>query len=252
MSEEKENEENLSEEVDELLQEGLSQKEIEAQGYSASLVRQRIRKAAKAGRLAEPSSGRNGDLALRKAQESVLPEWLESDVAEIFDGNVRDRKIFMAGMSVPLMGLRLFAEAIKPFTDLMGTWQKGQAEVARTMQGSGAETARAAAGEVLNQAMPQILDAVQRSNTPVNNSPDPGGAMVTRLFEPYLQQCMGQMMGSFMNMGQMPGQQAMTGTPGPTGPAQPNQTPQGQPGLTPSPGAKQATEEEIKEAFGDV
>jgi hypothetical protein len=49
MPEEKENEENLSEEVDELLLEGLSQKEIEARGYSASLVRQRIRKAAKAG-----------------------------------------------------------------------------------------------------------------------------------------------------------------------------------------------------------
>jgi hypothetical protein len=247
-----ENEENLIEEVDELLLEGLSQKEIEARGYSASLVRQRIRKAAKAGRLAEPSSGRNGDLALRKAQESVLPEWLESDVAEIFDGYVRDRKLFMAGMSVPLMGLRLFAEAIKPFTDLMGTWQKGQAEVARTMQGSGAETARAAAGEVLNQAMPQILDAVQRSNAPVNTSPDPGGTMVSRLFEPYLQQCMGQMMGSFMNVGTIPSQPQMQGAPVPTGPVQPNPANQGQPGFSPSPGTKQATEEEIKEAFGDV
>jgi hypothetical protein len=76
--------------------------------------------------------------------------------------------------------------------------------------------------------------------------------MVTRLFEPYLQQCMGQMMGSFMNLGQIPGQPSMQGAPGSTGPNQPNPTNQGQPGFTPSPGAKQATEDEVKEAFGDV
>ncbi len=252
MPEELENEENLSEEVDELLQEGISQKEIEAKGYSASLVRQRIRKAAKAGKLPEPSSGKNNDLAVRKDKESILPEWLESDVAEIFDGNIRDRKLFMAGMSVPLMGLRLFAEAIKPLTELMGTWQRGQAEVARTMQGSGAETARAAADQVLNQAMPQILDAVQKSNTPVNKTADQDGAMVSRMFEPYLQQCMSQMMGGFMNVGQMPGQPQMPGTPGQSGQPQPGQSPQGQPGFSSPPGTKPATDEEIKEAFGDV
>ena len=37
-------EENLSQEVDALLEEGLGQKDIEARGYSPSLVRQRIRK----------------------------------------------------------------------------------------------------------------------------------------------------------------------------------------------------------------
>jgi transposase len=49
------------------------------------------------------SPGKDNTLALRKEKESMLPEWLETDVAEIFDGNLRDRKIFMAGMSVPLM-----------------------------------------------------------------------------------------------------------------------------------------------------
>ena len=55
-------------------------------------------------------SGKDSSLALRKEKESVLPEWLEADVAEIFDGNLRDRKIFLAGMSVPMMGLRIFSE----------------------------------------------------------------------------------------------------------------------------------------------
>ena len=104
------NEENLSQEVDELLEEGLGQKDIEARGYSPSLVRQRIRKRVKAGKEPSQSPTKDGKRAIRKEKESVLPEWLETDVAEIFDGNLRDRKIFMAGMSVPLMGLRLFGE----------------------------------------------------------------------------------------------------------------------------------------------
>jgi hypothetical protein len=239
-------EENLSQEVDELLEEGLSQKEIEARGYSPSLVRQRIRKRVKAGKEASAAPpSRDSSLAIRKEKESVLPEWLEADVAEIFDGNLRDRKIFMAGMSVPLMGLRMFSETIKPLTDLLSTWQKGQAEAARAMQGSGYETAQLAAQQVLAQAMPQILGTVK--SQAVNASPDPMGAMVTRLIEPYLQQMMQQMMGSFMGgFGGM-----MRGAPGQSGQPPQGQPPQ-QPGFhTTTPGPGQATEDEVKEAFGD-
>src|SRR4030042_2476079 len=146
------------------------------------------------------SPGKDNTLAFRKEKESVLPEWLETDVAEIFDGNLRDRKIFMAGMSVPLMGLRLFGEGIKPLTELMTAWQKGQAEAARAIQGSGIETAQIAAQQVLAQAMPQILGAVKENS--VAASPNPVGSMMTRLLEPHLQQMMGSMMGSFMNVGQ--------------------------------------------------
>jgi len=246
-------EENLSQEVDELLEEGLSQKEIEARGYSPSLVRQRIRKRVKAGK--EPfstSTSRDGALALRKEKESVLPEWLEGDVAEIFDGNIRDRKIFMAGMSVPLMGLRMFSETVKPLTDLLSTWQKGQAEAARAVQGSGYDTAHLAAQQVISQAMPQILGAVKDNS--VAASPDPVGSMMTRMIEPYLQ----QMMGSFMG-GMMPGMVQPGFTP-PQG-AQPNpaqtttqpgqQRPGNQPQSPQAGGVKQASKNEIEEAFDD-
>ena len=245
MVENNQEEENLSREVDELLEEGLGQKEIEARGYSPSLVRQRIRKRLKAGKDISPAPTRDGALAIRKGGESVLPEWLEADVAEIFDGNLRDRKIFLAGMSVPLMGLRLFGESIKPLTDLMATWQKGQAEAARAMQGSGYETAQMAANQVISQAMPQILGAVKENA--VATSPNPVGAMMTRLIEPYLQNMMGMFMGGFGMPGGM-----MPGTPG-----QPGQPPQGQPSpgqpgfRPPAPGFKQASDDEIKEAFGD-
>jgi hypothetical protein len=188
-------EENLGQEVDELLDEGLTQKEIEARGYSPSLVRQRIRKRAKAGKMPPPSSPRDGSLLVRREKESVLPEWLETEVAEIFNGNTRDRRIFMAGMSVPLMGLRLFGEAVKPLTDLLNAWQRSQVEAARAIQGSGAEVAQLAAQQTLSSAMPQILSAVKEQA--VNASPNPMGAMVTRLLEPYLQQMMSRFMGAF-------------------------------------------------------
>ena len=245
-------EENLGQEVDGLLEEGFAQKEIEARGYSPSLVRQRIRKRVKAGK--EPSSppARDNTLAIRKERESVLPEWLEADVAEIFDGNLRDRKLFMAGMSVPMMGLRMFSESVKPLTDLLATWQKGQAEAARAMQGSGIETAQLAAQQVLSQAMPQILGAVK--SQAVTASPDPVGSMMTRMIEPYLQ----HMMGTFMG-GMMPGMAPPGFTP-PQG-TQPNQaqttnqsgqpTPGHQPQSPHLGGVEQASKNEIEEAFDD-
>jgi hypothetical protein len=247
MADNNQEEENLSQEVDELLEEGLNQKEIEARGYSPSLVRQRIRKRVKAGK--EPSSispGKDGSLAFRKEKESVLPEWLEGDVAEIFDGNIRDRKIFLAGMSVPLMGLRMFSETVKPLTELLATFQKGQAEAARAMQGSSYETAQLAAQQVLSQAMPQILGTVK--NQAVNASPDPVGSMMTRMIEPYLQNMMGMFMGGFgmPGAGMTPPGQVPHGQP-----FQPPPSPGFQPGPQPSGPMKEASKEDIEEAFNE-
>jgi hypothetical protein len=259
MAEDNQEEENLSQEVDELLEEGFSQKEIEARGYSASLIRQRIRKRVKAGK--EPFASnppKDGSLALRKEKESVLPEWLEADVAEIFDGNIRDRKIFMAGMSVPMMGLRMFTETVRPLTDLLSTWQKGQAEAARAMQNGGYDTAQMAAQQAISQAMPQILGAIRSQSA--GNTENPVGDMMLRMMEPYLNQMMGSFMGGMVNMAQqgMPGMGAVP--PGFAPGMQPNPGQADQPGQ-PVPGAgpqqphvagvKQASESEIEEAFDD-
>ena len=246
MTEKDENEENLGQEVDELLDEGLTQKEIEARGYSPSLVRQRIRKRVKAGKEPPSSTPRDGALAIRKEKESVLPEWLEADVAEIFDGQKRDQRIFLGGMNVPLMGLRLFGEAIKPLVELMSTWQKGQVEAARAIQGSGAEVAQAAAQQTLSAALPQILSTVREQA--VASSPDPVTSMMTRLLEPYLQQMMSTFMGGFGMPGPM-----MPGAPGQPGQPPPGQPPQpGQDSYRSPPGFQEVTEDEVKEAFGDV
>ena len=86
-----ENEENLGQEVDALLEQGLSQREIEERGYSPSLIRQRVRKRVKAGKNLPAPSRRDSGLALRTEKQSVLPEWVALDIASLFDGSTQLR-----------------------------------------------------------------------------------------------------------------------------------------------------------------
>ena len=121
------------------------------------------------------------------------------------------------------------------------------------------EVAQAASQQVLNSSMPQIMSAVKQA---VPRSADPWDDMMVRVVEPMIQQMMGTVMGGFMPGGMMPmgvGQpmpgQPMPGqAPPPPGWTAPGpQTPlTGHPGFQPQPGGNQATEDEVKEAFGDV
>jgi hypothetical protein len=236
------NEENLGKEIDELLDQGLSQKDIETRGYSPSLIRQRIRKRARAGKT-PPRSGRNDTLAIRREKESILPEWLEKDVAEIFDGQTRDQRIFLAGMSVPLMGLRLFAEGVKPIIDLLTIWQEGQAQAARESERTGIEMAQAA-GEAAATGVGKFF---METKPWLSAAPNPFQAMMADTMRPILQQVMGQVIASVMHLtsrGQV-GLQPSAGTGVP--PQGGSQSPQHrQPG-----GMQEASNEEIKEAFND-
>lgn len=187
------------------------------------------------------NGGRDGALAIRKDKESVLPEWLERDVAEIFDGQMQDQRIFLAGMSVPLMGLRLFAEGVKPIIDLMATWQKGQAEAAEAAQQSGTEIAETA-GETAAAGVAKFFMETKPWQA---GSPNPMATMVTQAIQPYFSQVIGRMFGMFGSFGQPPG----------TIPNQSGQPPQQNPpqGGTPvsTPGTEQVSEQEMKEVFGD-
>jgi hypothetical protein len=183
--------------------------------------------------------GRDGALAIRKDKESVLPEWLERDVAEIFDGQTHDQRIFLAGMSVPLMGLRLFAEGVKPIIDLLATWQEGQAQASRAAQGSGIEMAREA-GEVAASGVAKFfLD----TKPWLSASPDPLKAMVVDTMRPVFQQVFGQLTGTFLRGFGMP----QAGSPGQPMPQNP---PQGQTPLS-TPGVEQIGKDEMEEVFKD-
>jgi hypothetical protein len=182
-------EENLSAEVDHLLEEGLTRKDIEARGYSPSLVRQRIRKRVKAGKGAPNPSGRNGLLAIRKEREVILPEWVAAQL-DLFDGSERDKRIYMSGLATPLLGMRLFCEAIKPFTDLLTCWQKGQAEAMRVADQSGLEMAREAA----DQAAISVGKYFDEKKPWLAASPNPLMAVMVDAMRPALTNIMGKFM----------------------------------------------------------
>jgi len=228
---ENQSEETLSAEVDALLEQGLSQKEIETKGYSPSLIRQRIRKRVKAGKSSPAPSGRDSALATRKTGESVLPEWVAAQV-DLFDGSERDKNIFMSGMATVLMGLRLFTEAVKPLTDLMTTWQKAQSETARAQQGGIIEAAQAA-GEA---AAGGVAKFFMQEKPWLANAQNPLQAMMVDTMRPFFQQVMGNLMGTFMR-------------PAPQG--QPGAQALGQPGqLATGAGFETMSDEERKTVFG--
>ena len=111
------------------------------------------------------------------------------------------------------------------------------------------EVAQAAVQQALSSILPQILSTVREQA--VAGSPDPVSSMMTRLIEPYLSNMMSMFMGGLGVPGGM-----MPGAPGQ--PGQPEQPPPGQPGQgepayhRPAPGVEPASEEEVKETFGDV
>jgi hypothetical protein len=185
------------------------------------------------------SPARDGALAFRKDKESVLPEWLERDIAEIFDGQARDQKVFLAGMSVPLMGLRLFAEGVKPIIELLVTWQEGQALAVQTAQASSIKVAREA-GEA---AAGGVAKFFMETKPWLSAAPDPWKAMMVDTMRPVIQQMVGQLVGGFMRFAP----QAHSGV---------KPSPQGQAGFQLPPTAQagtvqEMTEKEIQEVFGD-
>jgi len=173
-------EEDLGQQVDRLLEQGYSQKEIREQGFSPSLIRQRVRRKVRREGKQPPENKTNDNhkVALTiKEKETVLPEWLEGQVAEIFDGSISQQRAFQAGMAIPLLGLRLFAESMKPFGDLMKLWQVGQAEAARAASGGSEEVAQ----QTISQAMPYMERMVKEAS--ISASPNPMAGLFARILE---------------------------------------------------------------------
>ena len=115
-----------------------------------------------------------------KDKETVVPEWLAGQVRTLYDGDERTAQVFMAGMSIPLLGIRLFAEAMKPFGDLLKLWQAGQADAARAAQGTGEQIAEKAAHE----AALGVAGYFEEKKPWLAASPDPFKAMFADIMRP--------------------------------------------------------------------
>ena len=106
-----------------------------------------------------------------------------SQVRMLYDGDDRTAQVFMAGMSIPLLGIRLFAESMKPFGELLKLWQANQAAAARAAQGAGEEIAEKAARE----AAMNVAGYFEERKPWLAASPDPFKAMFADAMRPLIE-----------------------------------------------------------------
>lgn len=204
-------EETETQKIDTLLDQGYSLGRLVKMGFARSTVRQRLKKRAKTN---PPNNGEeNGraEVSLTiKDKEQVLPEWLEGQVGELYDGDEKTRKIFMAGMSIPLLGMRLFAESFKPMLALMQTHSQGMAEAAKAAQGGSEDVAQ----QTVISSLPYFKDMITEVSR--NQAQNPMQSMMVRMMEPMLTGVVSNLMGGmFKQPGQdQPGQGQSSLPPG--------------------------------------
>jgi len=118
-----------------------------------------------------------------KDKETVVPEWLAGQVRTLYDGDERTAQVFMAGMSIPLLGIRLFSEAMKPLGDMMKLWQAGQVEAARAAQGTGEQIA----GKAAQEAAAGVANYFERTKPWLSSAPNPLQAMLVDVMRPMVE-----------------------------------------------------------------
>lgn len=146
-----------TEAIDVLLLRGLSMGQLVKKGYARSTVRQRIKKLNKLGKLNNEKLPVKSDTYSVSEKARIIPETIEREFEMLFDGNEHDRKIFMAGCSLPLLGMRMFMESQKSVLELMKASNQSVVDMAKAASGGGEQIA----SETVNQLMPQILASME-------------------------------------------------------------------------------------------
>jgi len=177
-------EKSVMQEIEELLDEGLSKGEIIARGYSESTVRAVIKRRQRKARASNLSA-----LPTRKQTETVLPEWLMPAISELYDGSERDRRIFLAGALTPVLGLRLLAESYKPLVEIWLSQQKLQLETFLALREGGD------IGERVATALAPSIDSLR--SAVIATAPNPLLAAFSQILQPYLANALEAIFGSF-------------------------------------------------------
>ena len=132
--------------------------------------------------------------AVTKGTEQVLPEYLSGEISEYFDGSEEQRRIFKAGIMVPLMGMRLFAEMVKPLTMLINAMKGDQMDSMMKALSLGQEQAHTAAMEASQVTAAQIL--ASQKEMAVASSPNPMQTMMVQTMQPFISGLMNKVMGT--------------------------------------------------------
>jgi len=139
--------------------------------------------------------------AKTKPGEVIIPEWIASEMVNIFDGNERDQRLYLAGVATPILGVRLIQEMVKPLTDLMLAIRKEELQAVMEAQTMSREIADRAAQGVGAQVMQALRQQSAGSASPMEQ-------LMADMFRQPLMLLMSKIMG--VPMGQA-GTQPQTG-----------------------------------------
>ena len=185
-----------AEAINQLFDEGLNKKQIMAYNFHESTVRKEVDRRKREGEDVPGTPPHETSIlpAVTKGTEQVLPEYLSGEISEYFDGSEEQRRIFKAGIMVPLMGMRLFAEMVKPLTMLINAMKGDQMDSMMKALSLGQEQAHTAAMEASQVTAAQIL--ASQKEMAVASSPNPMQTMMVQTMQPFISGLMNKVMGT--------------------------------------------------------
>lgn len=202
-----------AEAINELFDRGLTKKQIMAYNFHESTVRKEVDRRKREGEEVPgtPPPEHSPMPITTKGSEQVLPEYLSGEISEYFDGSEEQKRIFRAGIMVPLMGMRLFAEMVKPLTMLINAMKGDQMDSMMKALSLGQEQAHTAAMEASQVTASQIL--ASQKEIAIASNPNPMQAMMMQTMQPLIQKLMGNVIGTVMPGTQTPGAAGQDGLP---------------------------------------
>jgi len=187
-----------AEAINELFDHGLTKKQIMSYNFHESTVRKEVDRRKREGEEVPGAAPPETPTlpAVTRGSEQVLPEYLSGEISEYFDGSEEQRRIFKAGIMVPLMGMRLFAEMVKPLTMLINAMKGDQMDSMMKALSLGQEQAHTAAMEASQVTAAQIL--ASQKEMAVASSPNPMQTMMVQTMQPFISGLMSKVMGTVM------------------------------------------------------
>ncbi len=191
--------------INDLFDLGMTKSQIMKLGYAESTVRKEVDRRKREGEDIPGTPPHETPVlpAVTKGTEQVLPEYLSGEISEYFDGSEEQRRIFKAGIMVPLMGMRLFAEMVKPLTMLINAMKGDQVESTMKAMALGQQQASDAAIQASEMTASRMVAA--QKEVAIASSPNPVQAMMVRTLEPLMQKMMGGVLGTIIPGASTPG-----------------------------------------------
>jgi len=233
-------------EINRLLDEGYSVKQIIDLGFKRRTAYYYAKKRVKPEN--EPTSGTDAptvgqtskgkyDMMKLGSKDVIPPEAIlevlhlpqNGDAVEVWRRGVLD------GVGILLLGARYAQLTAAGQTEIV----KNQLDILREAKSDSKEVARAAAEEAAWRVGQQVQEVARQTAKP--ESPNPMASMLTNAIQPYFSQAIGQMFGMFGGFGAPGGMMPQPGQTPPIG---------GQPSVAP-PVGKHISNEEMEAAFND-